>query len=163
MQKTQVQPRGQEDPLEKAMATHSTILAWENPSDREAWRAAVHGVAKDSNISLFLTIKRYIHTTVPFTLLMKQCSLAIYIFISQCYFTEREIRCNLYNKQSKKAGKYSRMDLLSLLIQHCFNQSIVNPQLKECLCWKIKSRMHDHIYVLVYCIGVFLSGLLHSV
>ena len=29
MQKTQVQSLGQEDPLEKEMATHSSILAWE--------------------------------------------------------------------------------------------------------------------------------------
>ena len=35
-----------EDPLEKEITTHSRILAWKNPMDREAWRAAVHGVAK---------------------------------------------------------------------------------------------------------------------
>ena len=29
MQETQVQSLGQEDPLEKGMATHSSILAWE--------------------------------------------------------------------------------------------------------------------------------------
>ena len=28
------------------MATHSSILAWRIPMDREAWRATVHGVAK---------------------------------------------------------------------------------------------------------------------
>ena len=33
---------GGEDPLEKEMATHSSILAWKNPTDRGAWRAAVH-------------------------------------------------------------------------------------------------------------------------
>ena len=64
MQGAQVQSLDQEDPLEKAMATHSSILAWENPMDREAWWAAVHGITKESNISLFLTIKRYIHTTL---------------------------------------------------------------------------------------------------
>ena len=31
MQKTWVWPKGQEDPLEKAMAIHSSILAWEIP------------------------------------------------------------------------------------------------------------------------------------
>ena len=30
-QETQVQPLGQEDPLEKEMATQSSILAWEIP------------------------------------------------------------------------------------------------------------------------------------
>ena len=31
MQKTQVQSLGQEDPLEKEMATHSSILSWRIP------------------------------------------------------------------------------------------------------------------------------------
>ena len=43
---TQVQSLGREDPLEKKMATSASILAWENPMDRGAWQAAVHGVAK---------------------------------------------------------------------------------------------------------------------
>ena len=46
MQETWVQLLGQEDPLEKEMATHSSILAWENPMDRGAWQATVHGFAK---------------------------------------------------------------------------------------------------------------------
>ena len=45
MWETQVQSLGRED-LEKEMATHSSILAWKNPMDREAWWATVHGVAK---------------------------------------------------------------------------------------------------------------------
>ena len=31
MQETQVQSLGQEDPLEREMATHSSILAWKTP------------------------------------------------------------------------------------------------------------------------------------
>ena len=30
------------------MAPHSSTLAWKNPMDRGAWKAAVHGVAKNS-------------------------------------------------------------------------------------------------------------------
>ena len=41
MRETQVQSLGQEDSLEKGMATHSSILAW-----RGAWQATVHSVAK---------------------------------------------------------------------------------------------------------------------
>ena len=37
---------GWKDPLEKGMATCSSILAWRIPRDREAWWATVHGVAK---------------------------------------------------------------------------------------------------------------------
>ena len=35
MQKSQVRSLGQEDPLEKGMATHSSILAWEIPWTEE--------------------------------------------------------------------------------------------------------------------------------
>ena len=35
MQETQFQSLGQEDPLEKEMATHSIILAWEIPWTEE--------------------------------------------------------------------------------------------------------------------------------
>ena len=35
MQEAQVQPQGQEDPLEKGMATHSSILAWRIPWTEE--------------------------------------------------------------------------------------------------------------------------------
>ena len=45
MQESQVRSLGQEDPLEKEMATHSSILAWKNLMDG-AWQATVHGVAK---------------------------------------------------------------------------------------------------------------------
>ena len=37
MQETRVSSLGREDPLEKEMATHSSILAMENPMDRGAW------------------------------------------------------------------------------------------------------------------------------
>ena len=46
MQETWVRSLGQEDPLEKEMATYSSILAWRILMDREAWRATVHGIAK---------------------------------------------------------------------------------------------------------------------
>ena len=45
-QETRVPSLGQEDPLEKEMATYSIILAWKIPMDEGAWRAAVHGVAE---------------------------------------------------------------------------------------------------------------------
>ena len=42
----QVRSLGQEDPLEEEMATHSNILALDNPLDRGARWAIVPGVAK---------------------------------------------------------------------------------------------------------------------
>ena len=46
MQKTRIESLDQEDPLEKEMATHSSISCLENSMDRGAWRAIVHGVAE---------------------------------------------------------------------------------------------------------------------
>ena len=46
MQETWVRSLGREDPLEKEMATQSSILAWENPSTEEPGRATVHGVVR---------------------------------------------------------------------------------------------------------------------
>ena len=46
MQETQVRFLGWEDPLEKEMATHASILAWRIPWTEEPEWATVHGVAK---------------------------------------------------------------------------------------------------------------------
>ena len=60
MWETQVQSLGQEDPLEKEMATHSSILVWKNPMDGEAWLATVHGVAKSRTRLSEFTIYHYL-------------------------------------------------------------------------------------------------------
>ena len=46
MQEMQVQSLGQEDPLEKETATHSSILAWEIPWTEEPG-TTVHGVTNE--------------------------------------------------------------------------------------------------------------------
>ena len=46
MRETGVLSLGGEDPLEKDMATHSSILAWRIPMDRGASWATVHGIAR---------------------------------------------------------------------------------------------------------------------
>ena len=48
MKEKPVQSLGQEDPLKKEMANHSTILAWEIPWTEET---GVHGVAKESDMT----------------------------------------------------------------------------------------------------------------
>ena len=51
MQETQVLSLGQEDPLEKGMATHFQSSCLENSMDRGAWWATVHGVTKRRTLS----------------------------------------------------------------------------------------------------------------
>ena len=46
MQETQVQSLGQEDPLEKGMATHSSILVWRIPWTEEPGRLQSMGSQK---------------------------------------------------------------------------------------------------------------------
>ena len=46
MQEIWVRSLGCEDPLEKGVTTHSSILAWRIPMDIGAWWAIVHGVAE---------------------------------------------------------------------------------------------------------------------
>ena len=46
MQKTQVRFLGQEDPLEKGMATHSSILAWKIPWTEEPGRLQSMGLQR---------------------------------------------------------------------------------------------------------------------
>ena len=46
VQETWIRSLGWEDPLEKGMATYSSILVWRIPVNRGAWQAIVHGVTK---------------------------------------------------------------------------------------------------------------------
>ena len=49
IQETQVQSLGWQDPLEKGMATQLQCSCLENPMDRGAWQATVHGVTKSQH------------------------------------------------------------------------------------------------------------------
>ena len=46
MWETRVQSLGREDPLEKEMATHSSILAWRNPRTEELGRPQSMGLQR---------------------------------------------------------------------------------------------------------------------
>ena len=54
MLETWVQSLGWKDPLEKGMASHSSILAWRIPMDSGAWWTTIHGVA-ESDMTEFRT------------------------------------------------------------------------------------------------------------
>ena len=46
MWETWVRSLGWDDALEEGMATHSSILAWRIPMDREVWQATIHRVQR---------------------------------------------------------------------------------------------------------------------
>ena len=65
MQETQFSSLDGDDPLEKGMSTHSSILAWRIPMDRGAWQVPVFlcslagyspWVRKESDMTKKLTI-----------------------------------------------------------------------------------------------------------
>ena len=53
MQETQVRPLDQEDPLEKKMANHSSILAWRIPWPEEPGRLQSTGLQSRTRLSDF--------------------------------------------------------------------------------------------------------------
>ena len=57
MQETQVRSLGREDPLEKEMTTHSSILAWRIPGTEELARLQTMGCQKD-----WTRFSNYTHT-----------------------------------------------------------------------------------------------------
>ena len=61
-----VQSLGWEDPLEKEMATHFWESCLENPMDKGAWQATVHGVTESG------TTKRLSLSLSPFPPVLKQ-------------------------------------------------------------------------------------------
>ena len=77
MQEMRVRALGQEDPLEKGMDTHSSILAWRI---RGAWRATVHGVTK---VSDDLTTKQQQHSQYYQFSILLQRSLSLSPFHPQ--------------------------------------------------------------------------------
>ena len=66
MQDTWVQSLGGQDPLEKGMATHSSILAWRNPMNRGARWATVYGIAKIRKRLVTITFTFFFHLVLGY-------------------------------------------------------------------------------------------------
>ena len=81
MQETWVQSLGQKDPLEKQMATYSSILVWEIPWTEEPG----HGVAKSRT-----QLSEHTHDTILKTLNYIKCisyvtSFDLVLYIYKCH------------------------------------------------------------------------------
>ena len=77
MRETWVWSLGWEDPLEKGMATHSSILAWRIPMDRGAWRAAVMGSQRVGHSWATFTFFHFVYI---------QVQLYLFKFFIVCFF-----------------------------------------------------------------------------
>ena len=61
MQETQLQSLSWEDPLEKGISTHSSILAWRIPWTEEPGRLQSMGSQKESDMTEQLTLQILLH------------------------------------------------------------------------------------------------------
>ena len=95
-QEMHVQSLGQEDPLEEEMATHSSILAWENPMDRGACWDMFRGVTKSrTQLSVWAHthVKRYTHVCSANILLLYNCKTnAKYKHLSSRFLSRKVMR-----------------------------------------------------------------------
>ena len=80
MQETQILSLAQEDPLEKGMAIHSSILAWKNLMDRGAWWATARGVARVGHD--LATKPPFVY---PFHILLPQVTALFSEFLPYCH------------------------------------------------------------------------------
>ena len=128
MQETWVQILGQDNPLEKEMTTHSSILTWRIPMDRGAWQATVHGVAK-SWVQLSEEAQHSTACRQPQAWLVGSCSLLSETFRPRLakvphYYTHITVR--------ETALQYSSKLTLSCL--HTWVLPPLLPKCNKCLC-----------------------------
>ena len=108
MQEMQIQSLGLEDPLEKEMATHSSILAWKNLMDSGSWRATVHRVTKSqarlSNWASQAHLPSWpvVETVLFFLLLNKKKNLLLKLF----FFSYDSLIRNICKYNSKNQVHY---------------------------------------------------------
>ena len=92
--------------LEKEMATHSRVLAWRIPINKEAWWATVHGMAR---VRHNLTIISPPQTYTNFNIEQK----TMILFISEFYEPNKSLIQKISDKDSTKRKNYSPTLLLS--------------------------------------------------
>ena len=111
MQETGIQSPGQEDPLEKAMATHSSFLAWRIPWTEMPGGLQVQGIAKRQTWvtnTKQVCILSFIGTL---TRLQLQCLNFLYLII---LFSLRLLACVL----AKSSTSYSSRSIFSFNINN---------------------------------------------
>ena len=90
--KMKVQSLSPEDPLEKEIATHSSIFAWRIPWTEEAWRATVHGISKSQT-----WLSMYTQGLSEYGDLKYSNSYSLLLDISAIFhFSELWVRCGGY-------------------------------------------------------------------
>ena len=105
MQESLVRSLGQEDPLAKEMATHSSTLDWRIPINKEAWWATVHGMARVRHNLIISPPQTYTNFTIE--------QKTMILFISEFYEPNKSLIQKISDKDSTKRKNYSPTLLLS--------------------------------------------------
>ena len=101
---------GSEDPMEKGMATHSSILAWRIPMDRRTWRATVHGVVESDTTQRLSTHMFLILYNISLWLIHFTTG-SSYFLIPFSYFTQPLMQLLSDNQQFLCVWIYFRVHL----------------------------------------------------
>ena len=109
MWETWVQSLDWDNPLEKIMATHSSILAWRIPMDRGAWWATVHGVAKSQ--TQLSDQNTHTHTHTPHSKVREPGSLPRFLTLS--HFLKHHTCCPLQVPPDSRRLQYEGCPKLS--------------------------------------------------
>ena len=122
MQETWVQSLGWEDPLEKGMATHSTILAWRIPQTEEPGGQQSMGLQSKMRLTLshFIYINIINKTLIfPFAFCLQPGYIQMLVYLSS---------------PPNRSFSSTQNKCFELLISICFIlSSIVSPYLQICL------------------------------
>ena len=95
IQETWVQSLGQEDPLEKGVATHSSILAWESHGQR-AWPAAVHRFAMSRTWLSRLALGKDCLWLWRFTMVLFQALALVFCSFPVCMQCDIRVQFHLF-------------------------------------------------------------------
>ena len=124
MQETWVQSLGWEDPLEKRMATHSSILAWRSPRTEEPGRLQSMGLHITEQHSLPVSLQ----PTFAYSVYFIQVESCTVILLHLAYFPSHVFKIHPYSSMFQNfvhLSVYSAL-CLSIYLLGCFNLFAMN-------------------------------------
>ena len=145
IQETWVKSLGWEDPLAEGMASHSNILAWRIPMDREAWRATIHGIAESDMIE-WLSMAQHIHFKMITMVSLIRYVTSYWLYSLHCTFHT----CSIYFATESCYLNLTHLFLTSTHPLPSGNHLFVLC-IHNCFCFVM--------FVLIFCLFVFLDSL----
>ena len=146
MQEMWVQSHGQKDPLEKEMATHSSISCLEKSMERGAWWAIPHGVAKPwTQLSMHVCIHTHTQSDLIESSWIHTCTSAVTLL----QYTVLVAACKDLDSLKYVAGKESGISLEPIVqslsaVQLCEPVGLSKPSLPVLRYLPEFAQVHSH-------------------